>query len=279
MTRVEGTNDYSIVSKLSAANAGYFEDGYLEEFVNKPRARAPLINRGYYIRNKSLELTFERAVEYYSKKDEPFQVLSIGAGFDTTYFNISKKYKPRNMMFFEIDLPSNVARKSRLIKASEKCCPQTDLASQFSVSSSLDENLLISEKYKLFPCDLSDSETLRKCLVKYGFGFHVSTLVLSECVITYMSEKDSTSLVAFLSANLDNAAFFVYEQCRPSDGFGAFMVKHFDKIESPIHGIRRFKSTEDQIDRYLVAGWEKCKVSSQGLEHIQLFLISASLIN
>lgn len=273
MSRVEGTNDYSIVSKLSAAKMGYFEDEFLEEFVSKPRARAPLINHGYYIRNKSLELTFERAVKYYSKKDEPFQVLSVGAGFDTTYFTMNKKFKPQNMTFFEIDLPSNVTRKCQLIKTSEKCCPQPGLNSQFLISSSLDENCLISESYKLFACDLSDSETLRKCLDKYGFGFHVPTLVLSECVITYMSEKDSTSLVAFLSENLENAAFFVYEQCRPSDGFGAFMVKHFDKIESPIHGIRRFKSTEDQIDRYLTTGWEKCKVNLELLFKINILLI------
>ena len=62
MTKVEGTNDYSIVSKLSAARAGYFADeflaakaGYvadefLAEFVERPRKRAQLINWGYYLR-------------------------------------------------------------------------------------------------------------------------------------------------------------------------------------------------------------------------------------
>jgi tRNA wybutosine-synthesizing protein 4 len=50
MSTVEGTNDYSIVSKLSAASAGYFADEFLAEFVEKPRRRAPLINWGYYLR-------------------------------------------------------------------------------------------------------------------------------------------------------------------------------------------------------------------------------------
>ena len=49
MTTVEGTNDYSIVSKLSAASAGYFEDDFLREFVDKKKRRAALVNWGYYI--------------------------------------------------------------------------------------------------------------------------------------------------------------------------------------------------------------------------------------
>ena len=73
MTRVEGTNDYSIVSKLSATVADFFHDDFLSEMVDKPRSRAPLINWGYYIRYKSLEMTFEKAVQYLSSKGSPFQ--------------------------------------------------------------------------------------------------------------------------------------------------------------------------------------------------------------
>ena len=204
MTLVEGTNDFSIVSKLSAAKMGYFADEFLGEFVEKPKNRAPLINWGYYIRNKSLELTFEKAVEHYSNRNEPFQVLSMGAGFDTTYFNVRKKYEPSKMTFFEIDLPSNVERKTKLIRRSPKC-------SEY-LSSSLDENAIITDSYKLFACDLSDTVTLTKCLNKHNFDFKLPTIVLSECVITYMREQDSTKIIQYLSENLANSAFFVYEQ-------------------------------------------------------------------
>jgi len=252
MTLVEGTNDFSIVSKLSAAKMGYFADEFLGEFVEKPKNRAPLINWGYYIRNKSLELTFEKAVEHYSNRNEPFQVLSMGAGFDTTYFNVRKKYEPSKMTFFEIDLPSNVERKTKLIRRSPKC-------SEY-LSSSLDENAIITDSYKLFACDLSDTVTLTKCLNKHNFDFNLPTIVLSECVITYMREQDSTKIIQYLSENLSNSAFFVYEQIVPDDGFGAFMVKHFDKIGSPIHGILRYGTAAEQIDRYIAAGWSECKL-------------------
>ena len=54
MSLVEGTNDFSIVSKLSAASLGYFFDDFLDEMVDKKKRRAPLINWGYYLRYKSI---------------------------------------------------------------------------------------------------------------------------------------------------------------------------------------------------------------------------------
>ena len=100
MTTVEGTNDYSIVSKLSAASAGYFEDPFLQEFVEKKRRRAGLINWGYYIRYKSLECSFETIVKNLCQKNNrKFQILSIGAGFDTMYFNVKSKMDWLRLLF------------------------------------------------------------------------------------------------------------------------------------------------------------------------------------
>lgn len=43
--QVQGTNDSSVVSKVSAAAQGYFHDDFLQHFVCKVARRAPLINR------------------------------------------------------------------------------------------------------------------------------------------------------------------------------------------------------------------------------------------
>lgn len=45
LTQVQGTNDSSVVSKVSAAAQGYFKDAFLQHFVCKVARRAPLINR------------------------------------------------------------------------------------------------------------------------------------------------------------------------------------------------------------------------------------------
>lgn len=45
LSQVQGTNDSSVVSKVSAAAQGYFHDDFLKHFVCKVSRRAPLINR------------------------------------------------------------------------------------------------------------------------------------------------------------------------------------------------------------------------------------------
>lgn len=45
LAQVQGTNDSSVVSKVSAAAQGYFQDVFLQHFVCKVTRRAPLINR------------------------------------------------------------------------------------------------------------------------------------------------------------------------------------------------------------------------------------------
>ena len=251
MTTVEGTNDYSIVSKLSAASAGYFEDDFLQEFVDKKKRRAGLVNWGYYIRYKSLECSFEKVVKTLCGNNKSFQILSIGAGFDTTYFNVKKKNKTENFVFYEVDLPSNVSRKSKLIERSEICRPYFK-SPKFSTDGVIDENFV------LFACDLADQVSLNKSLLKFGFDFNLPTVILSECVITYMQERDSTNLIKFLASKLTEATFFVYEQIRPTDGFGQFMVQHFKNVGSPIKGVHKYHDTEAQEKRYKDSGWSKC---------------------
>lgn len=45
LCQVQGTNDSSVLSKVSAVAQGYFLDDYLKQFVFKEFRRAPLINR------------------------------------------------------------------------------------------------------------------------------------------------------------------------------------------------------------------------------------------
>ena len=252
MTLVEGTNDFSIVSKLSASSLGYFCDDFLLEMVDKKKRRAPLINWGYYLRYKSIEYTFEKAVSDLCTAGNNFQILSIGAGFDTTFFNVSQKFgsNENNYHFFEIDLPSNVLRKTNLIKRSEKCRNLLKRP-QFQ-----DQGGIISDTFTLFACDLENQKELQKKLEQLHFDFKAPTLILSECVITYMEEKDSSSLIVFLAKVLENAAFFVYEQIRPEDAFGKFMIRHFNKIGSPIKGVHKYFDVTTQCNRYLDSGWE-----------------------
>lgn len=42
---VQGTNDSSVLSKISTAQLGYFNDNFLQHFAIKLARRSPLVNR------------------------------------------------------------------------------------------------------------------------------------------------------------------------------------------------------------------------------------------
>lgn len=46
---VQGTNDSSVLSKISAAQLGYCKDDFLGHFAAKKTRRSPLVNRYFFI--------------------------------------------------------------------------------------------------------------------------------------------------------------------------------------------------------------------------------------
>ncbi|RVW32336.1 Leucine carboxyl methyltransferase 1 [Vitis vinifera] len=73
------------------------KDDYIHLFVRRPVRRSPIINRGYFARWAALRkllyqfLSCERDAKEqgHAKK----QILSLGAGFDTTYFQLQDEGK------------------------------------------------------------------------------------------------------------------------------------------------------------------------------------------
>lgn len=60
---VMATNNSSIVSKRSVEKLYYPEPHYFRYFVRKPQRRAPLINRGYWLRMHTLDVVIRRFLE------------------------------------------------------------------------------------------------------------------------------------------------------------------------------------------------------------------------
>lgn len=85
---VQLTADDALVSKQSAANLGYFNDRFLSCFVKRPSKRSPLINRGYYARVAAIQTLIVKFLEKCWDLDLVPQVVSLGGGFDTTFFRI-----------------------------------------------------------------------------------------------------------------------------------------------------------------------------------------------
>ncbi|KAK3108722.1 hypothetical protein FSP39_014162 [Pinctada imbricata] len=255
MFKVQGTNDSSIVSKCSMAQLGYFKDEYLREFVSKLTRRAPLIHRGYYIRAKAIDHILRK---FLSETAEPKQIISLGAGFDSAYFRLTAEQLLHGTSFVEVDYPEVVKRKHALIRRSEtlaRLIPGLD--TPCDVSSPLIE--INTSGYKLLGADLTQLNTLEALLKLCGVNLDTPTLLLSECVLTYMTRRCSTAVIKWAAETFTDAVFVLYEQINPDDAFGLVMQNHFHVIGSPLKCINSYPTLQSQRDRFKTAGWHTCQ--------------------
>lgn len=252
-TAVQGTNDSSVVSKVSTAAQGYFQDVYLQHFVCKMGRRAPLINRGYYVRWRAVDHCVRRFLEitaHCSKR----QILSLGAGFDSLYFRLHSSGVLTGAVVFEVDFPDVARRKSALINSNNILREQLDAHGQPPT-----EHLyLSSSQYRLLGVDVRQLSQMEKALESSGFEWKAPTLILSEVVLTYMETKWSDSVISWTANHLPQSLFVIYEQIHPSDPFGQIMQDHFRKLNSTLHALQQYPNVEAQQRRFLDNGWEQC---------------------
>ncbi|XP_056145974.1 tRNA wybutosine-synthesizing protein 4 [Lampris incognitus] len=252
-TAVQGTNDSSVVSKVSAAAQGYFQDAFLQHFVCKVTRRAPLINRGYYVRWKAIDHCVRRFLQAtigYPKR----QILSLGAGFDSLYFRLHAEAAIDRTVVFEVDFPDVAHRKASLISGN------------IALRGTLDSHLLSStgpayvssDQYCLLGVDVREESQVEEALSGAGLDWEAPTLLLSEVVLTYMESKWSDSVIGWTAKLLPQALFVMYEQIRPYDPFGWIMQDHFLKLNSTLHALRQYPDTAAQRHRFLDKGWEQC---------------------
>ncbi|XP_005103732.1 tRNA wybutosine-synthesizing protein 4 [Aplysia californica] len=253
-TAVQGTNDSSIVSKCSTAACGYYKDPFLHHFVSKISRRAPLIHRGYYIR----AVAFDRIMKNFLTQHRGFkkQIISLGCGFDSSYFRLKTADLLENTDFYEIDFPDLVRRKRLLIENTEALNSLIEKVEGKPLSPHLE---LSCVGYHLLGIDLTQLNTLEAALKMCGLNFEHPTFLFSECVMTYMTRRCSTELVKWAAETFENAVFAMYEQINPDDAFGLFMQNHFHSIGSPLKCINSFPSLDAQVKRFHNTGWAWCE--------------------
>lgn len=252
-TAVQGTNDSSVVSKVSAATQGYFQDAYLQHFVCKVARRAPLINRGYYVRWRAVDHCVRRFLQI-TESCPKRQILSLGAGFDSLYFRLHSDGALNCATIFEVDFPDVTQRKAALIKSNVILMEMLD----FDVHSPTGPLYLSCSQYRLLGVDVREQSQMEKALESAGLEWAAPTLILSEVVLTYMENKWSDSIIGWAAEHLPQSLFLMYEQIHPSDPFGHIMQDHFRKLNSTLHAVQQYPDIDAQRHRFLDKGWEQC---------------------
>jgi tRNA wybutosine-synthesizing protein 4 len=240
---------------------GYYEDVFIEGFCPERRQLPPLMNRGHFARSLAIQTVVERFEKKKKKKfcffdplecrflvesaDVPKgrQVVSLGAGFDTLYFRLAHYQKElvekvETFRYFEVDFDPVVKKKQMMLKNDER----------FS-------SLLKREEYKLFSCDLRNTNVLTQKLTDMGFDSKLPTIFLSECVLIYMSPEDGSNIISWAAQTVPESIFCTYEQIKPNDAFGKVMIRNLQARNIPLHSLMKYPSLNAQKKRYLEAGF------------------------
>ncbi|KAI3355652.1 hypothetical protein L3Q82_004244 [Scortum barcoo] len=226
---VQGTNDSSVLSKVSAAAQGYFQDEFLQHFVCKVSRRAPLINREEWI-------------------------LSLGAGFDSLYFRLHANEALDRAVVFEVDFSDVARRKTALIHSNTTLRGMLDP----HVPPPAEPVYVCTAQYRLLGVDVREESQVEKALGAAGLDWTAPTLILSEVVLTYMETQWSDAVISWAAKLLPQSVFVMYEQIHPHDPFGRIMQEHFLKLNSTLHALQQYPDASAQRRRFLDKGWEQC---------------------
>ncbi|XP_014866694.1 PREDICTED: tRNA wybutosine-synthesizing protein 4 isoform X3 [Poecilia mexicana] len=247
-TAVQGTNDSSVVSKASAAAQGYFRDPFIQHFVCKVSRRAPLINRGYFVRWRAVDHCVRHFLHITAKCPKR-QILSLGAGFDSLYFRLRADGALDGTVVFEVDFPDVARRKAALVTSNatlrgllDPCLPPSPHTGPV---------YLCSSQYRLLGVDVREESQTEAALSAAGLDWAAPTLILSEVVLTYMETQRSDAVISWAAKRLPRSLFVMYEQIRPDDPFGRVMQDHFLKLNSTLHALQQYPDLPAQRQRFL----------------------------
>ncbi|PVU95680.1 hypothetical protein BB559_001254 [Furculomyces boomerangus] len=253
---IQKTCEDAAKTRLCAGDKGYLNDEFIKYFVKKKQKFSPIMNRGTFCRFYGIQNIISSFVDTFV--NEKCQVVSLGSGYDTSYFINKQRYIKRLGIqnndalkfckFFDIDFASVNKSKIEIISKTKPLLNFFD----DSINISSDSTELDSRDYSIISGDLRAFQpTIVKKLEKNGFDSSIPTLVLAECVLVYLDPKYSNAIVDWMDKSLDSVLFFSYEQINPFDRFGQQMIENLRNRNIELYGLTSLPTLEHQKNRFL----------------------------
>ncbi|KAI6345074.1 hypothetical protein MCOR14_008554, partial [Pyricularia oryzae] len=251
------TNNSSIVSKRSVEKIYYpDEPHFFRYFVKKFQRRAPLINRGYYLRLHLIDCVVRDFLREPLAADKKTKVVvNLGCGSDVLPWQCLTRYSKDcdSVLFVDVDFPDLILRKRNVV------LDTPELKDRFAPLETLDTPpvFLRSSRYVQVGCDLRDIGSLQAALESLVDIKATSFLFVAEVSITYM-ETDAADAVIQWASTLGDSTFCLLEQILP-DGprhpFAQTMIKHFERLNTPLKSIDKYPTQQSQSERFQQRGW------------------------
>lgn len=190
----------------------------------------PLINRGTYLRTKVLY----DLVSSFCNEFPACQVVSLGGGSDTKSFQWLENIE--SVKVIEIDFVESVKIKKLAILNSPKLSQVVGQTSDERAVISSQQSFeclnpeIHADRYHLIGCDLREikEKSISDNLYKY-IDTSLPTVVLSECVLCYLSPEENKMILNSFSEAFSNKAylsFLIYEPMSLNDTFGTTMTNN-----------------------------------------------------
>jgi [phosphatase 2A protein]-leucine-carboxy methyltransferase len=176
-----------------------------------------------------------------------------------------------NLVYHEIDFPSNTAKKIAALRHSShhlKMLQSEQEDAENNLMIAADGATLLSAKYNIHGLDLrslipSASETSEKGVgaLLPNLSSTTPTLLLSECCLIYLQPSEVEGILEALTQTLIPAptplSLVIYEPIRPNDPFGKVMVSNLATRGIRLQTLKRYSSLFRQRERLRLAGFEQ----------------------
>lgn len=244
------TNDDAAQCKRFAVDKGYWKDPYISLLVPRSKANhAPEINKGYYARITSIRILLQKFIETTNRE---CQVVSLGAGFDTTYWCLKEQdLNPKS--YIEMDFSAVTSRKCQQIK-SKKALLDKLATEDGDVMWSKSE--VHAGDYHLVSADMRKLPEVESKLADCGLDKSLPTLFIAECVLVYIDVHHTEQLLKWISDNIPTAMFINYEQVNMGDRFGQVMIDNLKARDCYLQGVAACSSLDTQKQRFTSQGWK-----------------------
>jgi [phosphatase 2A protein]-leucine-carboxy methyltransferase len=258
---IQLTNNDATTFKSYAVQKGYWNDSYIGYFTRLLSTsavrdhKAPEMSRGYYARVHAIKNVTCKFLQLY---DNQCNIINIGCGYDTLYFNLfSNASAP--LKYIEIDFKQVCRLKFRIIKSNQKI-----LDTIKNPKPADNDYEIYSDTYNLVNVDLRNLTELKSKLGKIldVMPSECPTLIISECVLIYMTAADSNNLLTYFSNNFKKCSFLNYEQFNMNDKFGQIMIENMQMRSCKLLGIDACLTATSQTDRFASCGFAYSKLIS-----------------
>ena len=253
MSEVEGvqsTSNDALKTKISCVLCKYYQDPFIlfmEPGMNH-RKFLPLINRGTYCRVFAINSKLHEILDNHKKleefKDSKINIIILGSGFDTTYFNLmSEGYT--NIEFYEYDYKKIIDQKLKYI-------------SKFKQLSEIVKNN--NNNYHLIDCDITNKKLFSESLNQIKSSEKDITIVICECLLVYIDRDITVDMLSTINERFDNVYILEYDLIGPDDPFGKEMVDNLRSRNINLRGFNDVKNVKDQIERLKDAKFEDVNI-------------------